>query len=337
MENEIQRIFIPDYMTGFQCIAGDCRHSCCIGWEIDIDEDSLIRYKSTSGPFAGLFSRYISESEDGSACFLLQGKEERCPFLNERNLCDLILNLGEDSLCQICRDHPRFRNEIGSRTEMGLGLCCEEAARIILFSDAPFRFGKCEYGKEKATWTETSDPLDGLSAEDDTYYRDLLLFRNELFTALHEPGSSFSCRLEKICEKCHVAVPSLDLRDWGDFLFELERLDPSWNQELSRLQNAPGISFSEEIFSTPVPSRLLAYFLFRHISGAQDDDLLTERVLFCIVSTLLLCALFTAHQKEDGELSRDTLIEISRLFSSEIEYSDENIPLMLDRIHELYF
>ena len=337
MKNESQYIFIPDYMTTFQCIAGDCRHSCCIGWEIDIDEDSLSRYKSTKGPFADLFSRYISESEDGSACFLLQGEEERCPFLNERNLCDMILNLGEDSLCQICRDHPRFRNEIGSRTEMGLGLCCEEAARIILFSDHPFRFGKWKEGDNKENRIEDPDPLSGLSEEDDSFSRDLLLFRNELFTILNEPDIPFSSRLEKLCEKCQVPFPSIDFRDWGSFLMELERLDPSWDKELIRLQNAPEISFSDEIFSSTVPSALLSYFLFRHVPGALDDGLLMERVLFGIVSTLLLCMLFFIHRKEEGSLSSETQIELSRLFSSEIEYSDENLPLILDRIHDLYF
>ena len=337
MEKENQCIFIPDYMTGFQCIAGDCRHSCCIGWEIDIDEDSLARYKSTEGPFFDLFSRYISESEDGSSCFLLQGEEERCPFLNDRNLCDLILNLGEDSLCQICRDHPRFRNEIGSRTEMGLGLCCEEAARIILFSDHPFLFGKWKEGDIKENWTEDPDPLSGLSDEDDPYFRDLLLFRNDLFSIVNAPELSFSSRLEKICGECHATVPSSDLRGWGNFLWELERLDPSWDRELSRLQNAPEFSFSDEIFSTAVPSRLLSYFLFRHVPGARDDGLLMERVMFGVISTMLLCALFSIHRKGDGDLSSETQVELARLFSSEIEYSDENIPLILDRIHDLYF
>ena len=31
----------PDYYSAFRCIAGACKHSCCIGWEIDIDEESL--------------------------------------------------------------------------------------------------------------------------------------------------------------------------------------------------------------------------------------------------------------------------------------------------------
>ena len=29
---------IPDYYKEFQCIADQCEHSCCIGWEIDVDD-----------------------------------------------------------------------------------------------------------------------------------------------------------------------------------------------------------------------------------------------------------------------------------------------------------
>ena len=60
------------------------------------------------------------------------GVNERCPFLNNNGLCDIIINLGEDMLCQICSDHPRFRNFYECFTEIGLGLTCEAAAKIIL-------------------------------------------------------------------------------------------------------------------------------------------------------------------------------------------------------------
>ena len=53
----------------------------------------------------------------------------------ECNLCDIISSLGEDYLCDICTLHPRFRNFYCNFIETGLGLCCEEACRIVLSSD----------------------------------------------------------------------------------------------------------------------------------------------------------------------------------------------------------
>ena len=126
---ESMEFVFPDYYKDFRCIAGDCRHSCCIGWEIDIDEDSLAFFESVPGEFGDRLRQNISKY--GDAHFVL-GEGERCPFLNRDNLCDIILTLGEEHICGICTDHPRFRNELPGRVETGLGLCCEEAARLIL-------------------------------------------------------------------------------------------------------------------------------------------------------------------------------------------------------------
>ena len=120
------KVLVPDYYHRFHCIAGACRHSCCAGWEIDIDPQSLARYLQDPKMQKNI-------SLEGTPHFIL-GPEDRCPYLNRDGLCDLILEKGEGELCQICADHPRFRNFWTGRIEMGLGLACEEAARIILFA-----------------------------------------------------------------------------------------------------------------------------------------------------------------------------------------------------------
>ena len=101
------KLIYPAYYEKFKCIADRCHHSCCIGWEIDIDEASLSRYEGVKGDFGKRLQCAISY--DGEPHFKLK-EGERCPFLNERNLCDMILSLGEDFLCEICASHPRFYN-----------------------------------------------------------------------------------------------------------------------------------------------------------------------------------------------------------------------------------
>lgn len=114
-------VFAPNYYKKFKCIKGECKHSCCIGWEIDIDIETLEFYKTDS--------EIIKNIELCDTPHFVLGKDERCPFLNKNNLCDIILKYGEQGLCQICNDHPRFVNEYNSREEIGLGLTCEAAAR----------------------------------------------------------------------------------------------------------------------------------------------------------------------------------------------------------------
>ena len=143
------KITAPDYYPGFKCIASACRHSCCEGWEIDIDRESALRYEKLEGPLgdklrAGMEPAPENErSDENYAHFrLLDG--DRCPFLRADGLCELIAEKGEDILCQICSDHPRFRNFWEDRTELGLGLACEEAARIILTSEKPMEIETLE-------------------------------------------------------------------------------------------------------------------------------------------------------------------------------------------------
>ena len=44
------QVRVPDYFDEFSCLAGACPHSCCIGWEVVIDEDTAWRYQAEPGP-----------------------------------------------------------------------------------------------------------------------------------------------------------------------------------------------------------------------------------------------------------------------------------------------
>ena len=123
------KLYAPQYYKDFHCIAGACKHTCCEGWEIDIDEERLARFRREP--------HIAPHIEEGNPPHFRLLEGERCPFLNQEGLCELILRHGEDVLCQICRDHPRFRSFWSDRVEIGLGLVCEEAGRLILGSDEP--------------------------------------------------------------------------------------------------------------------------------------------------------------------------------------------------------
>ena len=82
------KVIIPDYYPDFHCIADRCRHSCCIGWEIDVDPDTREKYRCIPGEFGARLSAAIDDSGD-TAHFRL-GPNERCPMLNASGLCDLI-------------------------------------------------------------------------------------------------------------------------------------------------------------------------------------------------------------------------------------------------------
>ena len=126
------KLYAPRYYKDFKCIADRCRHSCCVGWEIGIDSDTLKKYETLTNEYGKEIIKTV-DCTDVPHFRLSSG--DRCPHLDEQGLCRIITNVGEDYLCDICREHPRFYNDTAKGKAVGLGLSCEEAARIILSSD----------------------------------------------------------------------------------------------------------------------------------------------------------------------------------------------------------
>ena len=188
------KVFAPDYYAGFRCVAGACRHSCCVGWEIDVDPETMKRYQSMEGELGAKLKRCIDP--DPVPHFILSA-QERCPFLTEENLCQIILRAGEDSLCQICADHPRFRNFWSDRIEIGLGLACEEAARLILTSPHPLRLVPLE---------DTEEPPEAPSEAESA----LLTCRDRLLASVSETGPA--ARLREYLIYRHLADALYDGR-----------------------------------------------------------------------------------------------------------------------------
>ena len=72
--NGSMNIYVPEYYASFRCIASRCGHTCCAGWEIDIDGESLARYDRLPGEFGERVRRCVSR--EGTPHFIL-GKGER--------------------------------------------------------------------------------------------------------------------------------------------------------------------------------------------------------------------------------------------------------------------
>ena len=129
------RYIKPDYYDKFQCTADKCPDTCCAGWQIVIDEASLEKYDEMTGSFGNRVHNSIDWEE---GCFFQY--EGRCAFLNEQNLCDLQKQMGEESLCDTCRNYPRHTEEYEGLRELSLSLSCPAAAEMILSQQGMPRF-----------------------------------------------------------------------------------------------------------------------------------------------------------------------------------------------------
>lgn len=296
------KLITPDYYNNFSCIAGRCRHNCCIGWEIDIDEDTLELYENIPGEFGERLRCGITRGD--TPCFKL-GDGERCVFLNERGLCDIILSLGEDALCDICTDHPRFRNFFANRTEMGLGLCCEEACRIILGQRSSVKLVASE-----------DDGKDVPDPDDVAFFEE----RQRVFDILQDRSVSLSDRFAKLSREYGIPEDTNDPANWAEFYRGLERLDPEWDKCLDMLAEYDGCAESDDTLW----ENLAVYLIFRY----SGDYPLADILAFCIHTVRMLRTVCDA-----ASADFDGICEICRMWSSEIEYSDENIARILDRLN----
>ena len=304
------RIIVPEGYRDFHCIAGRCRHTCCARWEIDIDPETLARYRSMPGSLGEELRAGIVE-EDGTARLVLDEKE-RCPMLREDGLCRIILERGEEALCQICADHPRFRGFFSDTICMGLGLCCEEAARLYLSREEPFRLEVLEDDGER----------EGLT-EDEAW---LLSWESELLSILCDRSMPLPDRLDRVTEAagCDPQTVMSDAREVCGALLALEQLDPAWTALLTACkEGAVPWPRTTDDFDRCF-ERLACLLLYRHLPGALEDGRPEAHAMMCVLLTRLAQALFAM-----GERSMERLIDVVRLLSSELEYSDEAIEELI--------
>ena len=294
------KLYAPKYYKEFACVADRCTHSCCIGWEIYIDSLTIEKYRSLDSTY----SREIMASiEGGDEPRFRMCADGRCPHLDENGLCRIITNEGEEYLSEICREHPRFYNESSRGVEVGIGMACEEAARIILSSDACYDFevvgeieGECESAEFDAIG-ETRKIFEILASNED-----------------------YSARLARIYEEWGISPDRLSDNEWRELLCGLEYLDREHEKTFS--------VYSSEVFSwgeaDKFLERALAYFVYRHCTSAR------EKVDFCasLGLALFLERLFASVLVREGIKKLDGATRVARIISEELEYSEENTDVI---------
>lgn len=137
------RYMKPHYYDAFRCIADQCPETCCAGWQIVIDEDSLEKYSRIENSFGNRIRNSV-DWEEG----IFYQYDKRCAFLNEQNLCDLQSELGEEALCDTCRRYPRHVEEYEGLREYSLSLSCPVTAAMILQEKEPVTFQEWETNEE---------------------------------------------------------------------------------------------------------------------------------------------------------------------------------------------
>lgn len=326
MQMELQT---PDYYEKFRCLASDCPHSCCIGWEVVIDEETVAYYAAVPGPMGEKLRRCLTE-QDGETCFRLT-EDRRCPFLDGENLCEIHRKLGEKHTSSVCRSHPRFVTDYGPLREVSLSAACPAVRDLLLGTDAPLHFPTAELAESGTSDPETEPyltplrqcrdlGLDILRSRTVPLNRRLiwlLRFADQAQSLLDfgETGALPSlcreyCREPELLEPPDPAAAGHLTADALRLLTTLEILEPDW----------PGLVYAAGKFpEADVPDtaldRVACYFLFRYfLSSVFDGDVLTpvEMTVFSVLAVRRLSG-------------GPGISEALRRYCREIEHCPENL------------
>ena len=194
----------PNYYKEFSCIAGACPDTCCAGWQIVIDDQTLKKYQHFKGPFRNRLHNDIDWKQH-----VFRQYNRRCAFLNEENLCDIYTEAGPEMFCRTCRNYPRHIEEFEGLREISLSLSCPEAARILLSQKEKVHF----ITKEKKTKEEVYDDFDYF------LFTALMDTRDMLIDIIQDRAVPMQKRLWKLLAAAHdfqLCVNKNELFKWEE-------------------------------------------------------------------------------------------------------------------------
>ena len=356
-------IRVPNYYRKFRCTADKCPDTCCAGWQIVIDEETLEKYHKYEGPFGNRLANSIDWREG----VFKQYEEKRCAFLDENNLCDIYTEAGPEMFCRTCKSYPRHFEEFENVREISLAMSCPEAAKLILMPTEPVEFITVNkkykeeiyekfdfllYSKlvdareiifeimQDRTWPVRMRMAFVLAFTHDLQariYRGDVMAMEDVFTRFTKPDAKK--RLEKRMrpyqnQKTDVVENKKEMISQFE---KLEVLRNSWPELLKAAsKNVSNQQLDDEWQSAEgdveleiIAEHLMIYFVFTYFCGAVYDEEAHSKMKFAVIGTLMI--LETAktlwdQNKEGGKMT--AVLEAAKRYSREVEHSDENIELL---------
>lgn len=270
------KIVKPTFYKNFKCIAGDCPDSCCQGWEVDADSDSLEYYKTldNSLEIKKRIDSVLSKDEFDNTIFTLAPKK-RCPFLNDVNLCDMHIAIGGEHTPYTCRTFPRFIYDFGATREIGISFSCPVASDMM-YNTESFDFE-----------TEVNSDLPTLNDIDAEKYFLLYKGRAEAYKIAKDKSKSIRERLNDLLDLGVLLQEKLFPYDEGgddiaffDVFKNPELINPEWKEKVE--------NFSlKQVSDTQSNENILMYFLYKYLMQAVYDDDALSKIKMAVLGVLI--------------------------------------------------
>lgn len=328
----------PPFYKHFRCMASACPDSCCVGWEVVVDDDAAAFYHHLPGPLGSALREAMTTDADGDRIFSMTNGH--CPFWTQEHLCRLELELGPKAPCATCRKFPRLTQDYGVFTEYGLTLACPEAARQILTQAGPWALEtRGEPGDLQAAECDQDFLLELISARRvllELLWRQDLSSREGLALCL-ATGSRFQAQLDgqtlepwqepAFLARFRAGAPG-DFRPLLQLHRNLEILTPAWQTLLDEALATPVNACQFAELETPDSGlelrNLGTYYLYRYWLQAVSDCDCMLKLQKLAAAWAVTRYLQAVHCSKTGTLSQEFRIRLHQLYSKEVEHDGEN-------------
>ena len=288
----------PTIYHEFQCKADRCENTCCQLWTIDIDEPTAERYHTMIGPLGESLRQAITVDDEGSH-FVFSKEQPMCPLLNDKGLCKVVLELGEEGLCDTCHMHPRFYKYIEDLELCGVGLSCEASVELLAQDDT------------------IKDLVFTIEDDDNEFGPDERLRLKNVFQLLAFDLDSTLFQ--------YTPSPSVEYyKQLLDLYKTTEPIDEDWTTQVNALsKDVDQVVTSVQNYLNQQDMRLFnkvyQYILYRQI------DMLADYSLEAIID---YAKDGTEYMLMTSAIEGKTLKQIAR-WSQQIEYDEDNVELLL--------
>jgi hypothetical protein len=110
-------------------------------------------------------------------------------------------------------------------------------------------------------------------------------------------------------------------------------MDEGWSDVLALL-TAENARWSD-VLPEYVWEQLIVYFVNRHTPDAEDELDFEARLAFAVLSYGIIRTVCEGVFRRNGSISAGDIAEAARMYSSEIEYSEENTGAVYSELEEL--
>lgn len=352
------KLRVPDYYEDFKCIGGKCTDSCCIGWELDIDEESYEAYKKVGGDFGKrLRESMVDGSDETEECNTFRLNSDRCPFLNEKNLCDIYIHLGEKSLCKVCTEYPRFTVEYDNTREKSMALSCEVVGKLLFE-----REDRVTFIEKEIPYEEIFEECLPMFVKEIEYIRDrsIAILQNRT-DDIYDRIKMFLCFVSKaqeiinegsedenlieLLENLDIDCPNFKSGELKPFieevcylLGELYVLGDEWTEVFSEFKSKLNEEVIYEFEKYRKDNKMLdiwyenimVYFVFRYFTkGVYDCDVIS-RAKFAFLGFFAIRGLAALRYQNLRKFDITDMIMVAKAYSKEVEHSEGNIAYLME-------